>query len=384
MGNPHLEDVVAEIRALEAPHAGEHVLYVTEPTSVAAERATGDPLGWGYEERGALRGYLATLVAGRPPRSVCGRIPASRRASTTTSSRRSERCRWRSAPGRTLDEDCAWADTVVGCETMAMAVALAAGRRVVSVVPEGGRFSLPFGRSSVCTLRAMAGEGEIQRLESLWSEDFGDSYVERNQAAAAGREPLWRWLYERHPFTSVLEVGCNVGGNLHWLQQLIAPEHVYGIDINAAALRQVRATMPDVNAVRSVARTLPFRDAQFELTFTTGVLIHQPPDSLPIVLSEIVRCSKPLRALRRVLLRAARGGRLPRRARRDVPARLGRALPEPVPRARARRPALRAAQRGRHGLGRRDVLGVRETALRPARARRSAAARRCGRRTATR
>jgi pseudaminic acid biosynthesis-associated methylase len=138
----------------------------------------------------------------------------------------------------------------------------------------------------------MAGEGEIQRLESLWSEDFGDSYVERNQAAAAGREPLWRWLYERHPFTSVLEVGCNVGGNLHWLQQLIAPEHVWGIDINAAALRQVRATMPDVNAVRSVARTLPFRDAQFELTFTTGVLIHQPPDSLPIVLNEIVRCSR--------------------------------------------------------------------------------------------
>ena len=26
--------------------------------------------------------------------------------------------------------------------------------------------------------------------------------------------------------------------------------------------------------------------------FTTGVLIHQPPESLPIVLSEIVRCSK--------------------------------------------------------------------------------------------
>ena len=57
----------------------------------------------------------------------------------------------------------------------------------------GGRFSLPFGEiERLYAYRAMADEGEIQRLESLWSEDFGDSYVERNQAAAAGREPLWR------------------------------------------------------------------------------------------------------------------------------------------------------------------------------------------------
>jgi hypothetical protein len=51
----------AQVRALAGPRApggGERILYVTEPTSVAAERATGDPLGWGYEERDALRGYL--------------------------------------------------------------------------------------------------------------------------------------------------------------------------------------------------------------------------------------------------------------------------------------------------------------------------------------
>ena len=47
--------------------------------------------------------------------------------------------------GRSLAQDCAWADTVVGCDTMAMAVALAAGRHVVSAIPRGGRpLSLPF------------------------------------------------------------------------------------------------------------------------------------------------------------------------------------------------------------------------------------------------
>ena len=75
MGNPHLEDVVAAIRALEAPHEGEHVLYVTEPTSVAAERATGDPLGWGYEERGALRGYLRRSSDARPARDPPAHAP---------------------------------------------------------------------------------------------------------------------------------------------------------------------------------------------------------------------------------------------------------------------------------------------------------------------
>jgi pseudaminic acid biosynthesis-associated methylase len=140
----------------------------------------------------------------------------------------------------------------------------------------------------------MSSSGEVERLEALWTEDFGDRYVERNRAAANGREPFWRWLHESHPFDSVLEVGCNVGGNLHWLAQLVDPAKVFGVDINAQALREVRATLPDVNAVRSPARSLPFRDATFDLTFTTTVLIHQAVDSLPIVMNEVVRTSRRL------------------------------------------------------------------------------------------
>jgi hypothetical protein len=41
----------------------------------------------------------------------------------------------------------------------------------------------------------------------------------------------------------------------------------------------------------SPARDLPFKDRRFDLVFTTGVLIHQPPTALPIVMTEIVRCS---------------------------------------------------------------------------------------------
>jgi hypothetical protein len=92
-----------------------------------------------------LRSYLATLVD-RPPAAIRLRThpgePEGKYDDVLAA--------FRALPlalseGTTLDEDCAWADTVVGCETMAMAVGLAAGRRVVTVVPEGGRFSLPFG-----------------------------------------------------------------------------------------------------------------------------------------------------------------------------------------------------------------------------------------------
>jgi hypothetical protein len=47
-----------------------------------------------------------------------------------------------------------------------------------------------------------------------------------------------------------------------------------------------------VNALWSPARELPFRDRLFDLVFTIGVLIHQPETTLPIVMAEIVRCSR--------------------------------------------------------------------------------------------
>jgi len=138
----------------------------------------------------------------------------------------------------------------------------------------------------------MTERGEVERLEALWRDDFGDEYVERNRAAAEHRDEFWTWLHGAHPFQNVLEVGCNLGGNLHWLAQLVDPAQVYGVDINAQALREVRKTLPDVNVLRSPARSLPFRDAMFDLTFTTTVLIHQPQDSLPIVMNEVVRTSR--------------------------------------------------------------------------------------------
>jgi pseudaminic acid biosynthesis-associated methylase len=134
---------------------------------------------------------------------------------------------------------------------------------------------------------------EARRLEDLWAGDFGNAYVERNQAAGNSRQTFWEELLDAHiSIQRVLEVGCNLGANLRWIANKRPQRDIYGVDINHKALAELHQTLPQVNAIWSPARELPFRDRWFDLTFTMGVLIHQPESTLPLVMSEVVRCSK--------------------------------------------------------------------------------------------
>lgn len=133
---------------------------------------------------------------------------------------------------------------------------------------------------------------EARRLDELWERDFGNAYVERNLEAGESREAFWHGLLERHEIARVLEVGCNVGANLQWIAGPVRPHDVFGVDINESALTVLRQRLPNVNAVWAQARELPFRDRGFDLVFTAGVLIHQPETTLPLVMAEVVRCSR--------------------------------------------------------------------------------------------
>jgi spore coat polysaccharide biosynthesis protein SpsF len=139
---------------------------------------------------------------------------------------------------------------------------------------------------------AGAKDPEAARLEGLWAGDFGDAYSERNAAAGVGRNAFWDMLLSKYTVRRVLEVGCNTGANLQWIAPHLAPGEAYGIDINHEALARLRERVPHVSAVASTARELPFRDRWFDLCFTTGVLIHQPGATLPLVMAEVVRVSR--------------------------------------------------------------------------------------------
>lgn len=133
---------------------------------------------------------------------------------------------------------------------------------------------------------------EAARLEQLWGGEFGDQYVDRNAGAYDQRAEFWRVLLERRPCKRVLEVGCNVGGNLRWIAANTPATGVHGVDINEKALASLRGEYPSINAQWSSARSLPYRDGWFDLVFTMGVLIHQPDSTLPLVMAEMVRCSR--------------------------------------------------------------------------------------------
>ena len=135
-------------------------------------------------------------------------------------------------------------------------------------------------------------DSEAKRLEQLWNGEFGDDYVERNRSVGDHRGPFWESLLKEFPSKSVLEVGCNLGGNLKWIASLLPPQNVYGVDINLKALSELRNLLPEVNSLWSPARELPFRDRFFDLVFTMGVLIRRPEDTLPLVMAEVVRCSR--------------------------------------------------------------------------------------------
>lgn len=134
-------------------------------------------------------------------------------------------------------------------------------------------------------------QSEAARLEALWGGDFGDEYVDRNAAAYGQRGRFWNELIDNTGITSALEIGCNIGGNLQWIAERVPEGATYGIDINRKALAALHRRLPDVNALWSPARMLPFRDRMFDMVFTMGVLIHQPDATLPLVLAEMVRCS---------------------------------------------------------------------------------------------
>lgn len=139
--------------------------------------------------------------------------------------------------------------------------------------------------------RKVAEDGEAARLERLWSGEFGVAYADRNRVLNERRSLFWDRLLAEHPITSVLEIGCGQGANLKPIAQRLEPSDVWGVDLGEVALERARANAPGTNLVRAQARALPFRDRFVDLTFTCGVLIHQPEETLGAVIDELVRCS---------------------------------------------------------------------------------------------
>jgi pseudaminic acid biosynthesis-associated methylase len=126
---------------------------------------------------------------------------------------------------------------------------------------------------------------------ALWRSEFGRAYTDRNDRDKPERAAAWAGLLDGLAPTRVLEVGCNIGWNLVYLDRLGVPE-LYGVEPQEDAVRRARARHPRFNVLYGAAFDLPFRDGYFDLAFTSGVLIHITPSSLGDALDEIYRVSR--------------------------------------------------------------------------------------------
>jgi pseudaminic acid biosynthesis-associated methylase len=118
-------------------------------------------------------------------------------------------------------------------------------------------------------------------MEELYRGRYGVSRSEMNQEIIGHLDRSLR----------ILEVGTNIGNQLLCLQRM-GFRNLYGIELQWYALERAKQRTERINIVQASAFDIPFRDAYFDLVYTSGVLIHIAPENLGQALSEIYRCSR--------------------------------------------------------------------------------------------
>jgi pseudaminic acid biosynthesis-associated methylase len=133
---------------------------------------------------------------------------------------------------------------------------------------------------------------------NIWAGEFGDAYTLRNPAtteAIRAREKLWGQILNAMlpaRLQSLIEFGANIGLNLLALQSLgISPDQCVATEPNETARAALRENFfygqNSLHAWESAFEDADPRD----LAFTSGVLIHIPPDELLAFCQDVHRMS---------------------------------------------------------------------------------------------
>ena len=135
-----------------------------------------------------------------------------------------------------------------------------------------------------------------------WQGDFGDRYIARNEVTdvTVGQAEIafGRILDQsgiRDGVGSILEVGANVGINLHGLRRTLGPDvSLMALEPNTNAGARLRgaAELGLDRVIAGSGDSIDLPDASVDLVFTNGVLIHIPPRDLEPAMREICRVAR--------------------------------------------------------------------------------------------
>lgn len=118
--------------------------------------------------------------------------------------------------------------------------------------------------------------------ELFWGGGFGDEYTIRNAGAGllGAKVSLFsRALIHTRGIKTVLEIGSNRGLNLRALNELIPGLNMEAVEINASAAEEC-SKIDNVKVFCGSAFEYDYKEKQFDLSFTAGVLIHVAPERL--------------------------------------------------------------------------------------------------------
>ena len=114
----------------------------------------------------------------------------------------------------------------------------------------------------------------------VWGGAFGEEYSRRSPGDVEANAVMFARVLgamESDP-KEVIEFGAGMGANLLALRELLPQAHLMGVELNGYALRKLREEFDDVYS----GSMLDFiGNAEWDLAFTKGCLIHIHPDNLP-------------------------------------------------------------------------------------------------------
>lgn len=127
--------------------------------------------------------------------------------------------------------------------------------------------------------------------EQFWRGSFGSEYLKRNRVQWNLRVPFWEDIINWVAPENVLEVGCNAGWNLRCVRSIRADIELKGVDVNPDAIAEASAAGFDVEEMSAldVGNRWP---NEFDLTLTSGVLIHIGPDHIHQAMDSIIAASR--------------------------------------------------------------------------------------------
>lgn len=92
-----------------------------------------------------------------------------------------------------------------------------------------------------------------------------------------------KWFVEqlkKFQFNSIFEIGYFSGRNLRYIGEAFPAVSINGLEVNKKAVGFAKARLPNANLLHMDLHDMHNINQKYEAVFTSGVMIHVPPDEL--------------------------------------------------------------------------------------------------------